>query len=120
MARILLAEDEQQSRDLVRRALEGDGHAVTVMASGIEALDRLTSGPADFDVLVSDINMPGLDGVELAGQALRVCPGLALVLMSGFVEQLERSKSLATTRIAVVAKPFTLEQMRATVRSVLA
>ena len=119
MARILLADDEPASRDLVKRALESDGHSVSVTAGGLEALERLTQNPADFDVLVSDVNMPGLDGMELAAGALGLNPELRLVLMSGFVELLDRAKGLKTTRLATVSKPFTLEQMRLLVRKVL-
>ena len=120
MARILLADDEPATRDLVRRALETEGHTVTAMAGGGEALDRLKAGAADFDVLVSDVNMPGIDGIELASRALALNPGLGLVLMSGFVEQLERAKGLGTKQLALVSKPFTLDQMRAKVREILA
>ena len=120
MARILLADDESASRDLVRRALEADGHHVSVMAGGLEALERLKQNPSDFDVLVSDVNMPSLDGMELAAKALGLNPDLGLVLMSGFVEQLDRAKSLKTNRIVTVSKPFTLDQIRGVVRNVLA
>ena len=120
MARILLADDEPATCDLVRRALETDGHTVAVMAGGQEALDRLKAGTTDFDVLVSDVNMPGMDGIELASRALALNPGLGLVLMSGFVEQLERAKGLGTRKLALVSKPFSLDQMRTKVREILA
>lgn len=120
MARILLADDEAASRELVARALETDGHSVTTTASGHEALDHLIKAATPFDALVTDINMPGMDGLELAAKAIAHQPGLGIVLMSGFVEQLERAKSLNTKRFGVLAKPFTLENMRAHVRNVLA
>ena len=120
MARILLADDEPATSDMVRRALEADGHRVTVMAGGPEALDRLMQSAADFDLLVSDVNMPGLDGIELARRALALNPGLGLVLMSGLVEHLDRAKGLASVRLETLPKPFTLDQIRAKVRGVLA
>jgi CheY-like chemotaxis protein len=120
MARILLADDEAASRDLVRLALEADGHVVACMSGGTEALERLTQGPQAFDLIVTDVNMPGMDGIELARQALTLNNGLGVVLMSGFVEQLERARQLDAIRVGVIAKPFTLDQMRATVRRVLA
>ena len=119
MARILLADDEPATCETVRRALEADGHAVSVMGSGSEALERLEQGE-NFDVLVSDINMPGIDGIELAHRALQLNSGLRLVLMSGLVEHLDRARGLATARLVTVPKPFTLEQMRTKVRAVLA
>jgi CheY-like chemotaxis protein len=119
MAHILLADDDSATRDLVRRALESDGHELTVTQDGTEALEALTS-EASFDALVSDVHMPGLDGISLARHALASRPGLALLLMSGFAEELERAKALAAPRLGVLMKPFTLEQIRAAVRTLLA
>ena len=119
MARILLTDDEAGTRDLVRRALEADGHGVVVMDSGTEALARLALEPHGFELVVTDVNMPGLDGLELAQHAQALNPGLAIVLMSGLVEQLERAKALKAHNYFTIAKPFTLEQMRALVRTAL-
>ncbi len=119
MAHILLADDEQATRDLVRRALELDGHAVTAMASGSEALEFLLAQPAAFDVLVSDVQMPGIDGIALAQQAITACPQIGVLLMSGFVEQLERGRQIKARKIHVVTKPFTLETVRGLVKDLL-
>jgi CheY-like chemotaxis protein len=119
MARIILTDDEPATRDLVSRALLIDGHTVSVMTSGVEALDHLRRNAGDVDILVTDVNMPGMDGFELATHALALQPKLAVVMMSGFIEQLERANELHTTRIAIVAKPFTLEDIRTKVRDVM-
>lgn len=119
MARILLAEDEAATRDLVRRALEADGHSVEVMEGGADALERLGQGPDQFQLLISDVNMPGMDGFELANKARALNSGLAVVFMSGLVEHLERAKSLTGERYFTLSKPFSLEQVRATVRAAL-
>lgn len=119
MARILLADDDQATRDLVKRALESDGHVVDLTQDGVEALETLTSGAATFDVLVSDVHMPGLDGIALARHAIDAKPGLKLLLMSGFAEELERAQALKSTGLGVIMKPFTLEQIRAAVRKLL-
>ena len=97
MARILLADDDAATRDLVRRALEADGHKVTVTQDGSEALDRITGGEA-FDVLVSDVNMPGLDGLSLAERAANALPGIGVLLMSGFAEQLDKERAAGKLR----------------------
>ena len=119
MARILLADDEAASRDLVRRALEADGHTVQVAENGTEANEQLGAATHHFDLLVTDVNMPGMDGLELASKARASYPAMRIVLMSGLVEQLERASTLKTHLFYTIAKPFTLEQMRVLVRKVL-
>ena len=120
MARILIADDEPATLDLMRRALEADGHAVATAGTGTEALETLRLDPAAFDALVTDVNMPGLDGIELIRGAEALNPKLALILISGYVEQLSHAKTHLPPRLATMPKPFTLEQIRAKVRSVLA
>ena len=119
MARILLADDDAAVRDLVKRALISEGHNVHVTQDGLEALDYLTMHPVDIDVLVTDVDMPGLDGLSLAEKALQLKPKLGIVLMSGFSDQLDRAKALKAHRLASISKPFTLEQIKTMVRSVL-
>jgi two-component system, cell cycle response regulator CpdR len=118
MARILLADDDAATRDLVRRALEADGHSVHVTQDGSEALECV-EGSQKFDVLVSDVEMPLLDGVALAQRALKQ-PNLRVLLMSGFAEQLDRAKALKSSQVAILSKPFSLEDVRASVRKLLA
>ena len=118
MARILLADDDGATRDLVRRALEADGHSVFVTQDGVEALEHLVGG-GGFDVLVSDVNMPGLDGISLAERAAAALPGIAILLMSGFPEQLDKARGIRVARIGTLSKPFTLEQAKAAVRGIV-
>jgi two-component system cell cycle response regulator CpdR len=120
MARILLADDDSSTRDLVRRALETDGHSVVVTQDGNEALERLKQDGAAFDVLVTDVEMPMLDGIALAERAFALQPKVRVLLMSGFTEQLDRAKELKGAHVGVVSKPFTLEQVRERVRKLRA
>jgi CheY-like chemotaxis protein len=118
MALILLADDDAATRDLVKRALEADGHTVSVTHDGLEAAERLAGGES-FDVLVTDVAMPGLDGIALAGRAIASRPGLRIVLMSGLSEQLDKARTLKAARLATLSKPFSLDQARTAVRSVM-
>jgi CheY-like chemotaxis protein len=119
MASILLADDDASVRELVRRALTQDGHTVTVTEDGAEALQHLSAHAASIDVVVSDVNMPQIDGVTLAQKAVAIKPSIAVVLMSGFSEQLDRASAIKAGKLAVISKPFTLEQIKSKVRAVL-
>jgi CheY-like chemotaxis protein len=119
MANILLADDDAAVRDLVRRALVSEGHTVHVTQDGGEALDHLTAHSAAIDLLVTDVDMPQLDGISLAEKALELKPALGIVLMSGFSDQLDRARALNATRLASISKPFSLEQIKLMVRSVI-
>jgi CheY-like chemotaxis protein len=119
MASILLADDDAATRDLVQRALALDGHRVIVTQDGAEALERLQASGASIDLLISDVQMPGLDGIELAERGLAAQSKLRIVLMSGFAGELERAEHLKGKISRVITKPFTLEQVRAAVREAL-
>ena len=119
MARILLADDDATARDLVRRALESGGHSVTVTQDGLEALETLDGAAAAFDLLVTDVHMPGMDGLALAERATRAAPHLGVVMMSGFPEELAKAKAMGFKKLSVLSKPFTLEQVKSAVRSLL-
>jgi CheY-like chemotaxis protein len=120
MAQILLADDDKATRDLVKRALETDGHKVELTQDGTEALEKLTASPDTIDVLVSDVHMPGMDGIDLARSAIEIAPRLRLLLMSGFAEELERAQGLKSPHLGVIIKPFTLDQIRSAVRALIA
>lgn len=117
MATVLLADDDRGALDLVRRALETDGHDVSTVEDGNEALSLLQS--TAFDVLVADIAMPGLDGIELARRALAQRSDLALVLMSGSQELLDKARSVGGAKARFVSKPFPIDRIRAEVRAAL-
>jgi CheY-like chemotaxis protein len=118
MARILIAEDEEALRGFVRRALADVGHEVTVAADGAEAIDLLARGT--FDLLLTDIKMPVMDGIALALAAARDHPDLVIVLMTGYADQRERAHGLDALIHDVITKPFTLAEIRLAVASALA
>jgi two-component system, cell cycle response regulator CpdR len=119
MARILLADDEEPVRGFLKRGLEIDGHHVTTAIDGADALDRLTEAQGAFDLLLTDIRMPIMDGIALALAAKRDYPDLTILLMTGFADQRERAKGLQAIVADVLTKPFSLADLRATVARVL-
>jgi CheY-like chemotaxis protein len=120
VARILIAEDEEPLRRLVMRALVQAGHEVVEAADGAEALELLGREDGRFDLLLSDIRMPLIDGIALALAAARDYPALAIVLMTAYAEQRERLGELEARIHDVVAKPFTLAEIKVAVTDALA
>ena len=118
MARIMLVDDDVGTLDTMRRALELDGHQITVSSDGAEALSRLAAeGP--FGALVTDVELPGLDGLTLAKEARTALPGIRIIVVSGHAEALEKVAGLGIPGARCVAKPFTIERIRAEVRAAL-
>lgn len=120
MARILLTEDDDSVRTFVKRALELDGHEITEAEDGGIALEILSEQHGAFDLLLSDIMMPVMDGIALALAVARDFPGLTILLMTGFADQRERAFGLDALVSDVVSKPFTLSEIRAAVGRTLA
>jgi two-component system, cell cycle response regulator CpdR len=119
MARILLVDDEPSVRAPLVRALAMDGHQAEEASDGAEALERLTSDEDVFDLLISDIRMPIMDGIALALAIGAQKPGFPIILMTGYAEQRERARELDGLVEDVLSKPFPLAEFRAAVRLVL-
>jgi two-component system, cell cycle response regulator CpdR len=120
MARILIAEDEETLCAMCARALAMDGHTVKTAADGSEALDVLTREDGGFDLLLTDVRMPIMDGIALALTAARDFPDMTILLMTGYADQRERAHGLDALIHDVITKPFTLAVLRATVNEALA
>ncbi len=118
MARILVAEDEEQIRGLVARALLESGHDVVTAADGGAALDALGRG-GQFDLLLADIKMPVMDGIALALATARDHPKVTILLMTGYADQRERAHGLNALIHDVIAKPLSVAGIREAVTSAL-
>jgi DNA-binding response OmpR family regulator len=122
MARILLAEDEAAVREFITRALRGVGHVVDAVGDGSDALMRLSEARANgatYDLLLTDILMPVMDGISLALSASRDAPGLLIVLMTGYSDQRERTYGLEAIIQDILLKPFTLDELVARIDKIL-
>ena len=120
MARVLIADDEDSMRSLVARAIAMDGHEIVTAADGAEALDILNSDESGFDLLLTDIKMPIMDGIALALSATRDFPTLTILLMTGFADQRERASGLNAIVHDVITKPFSVADIRTAVAGALA
>ena len=120
MARILVAEDDDGVRRLVERALRLEGHDVTAVSDGEMAFETLAAERGDFDLLLSDIRMPAMTGIELAHRAAAAWPDVTILLMTGFAEMREAAEDLTRIIAGVLDKPFALIELRRAVVSALA
>jgi two-component system cell cycle response regulator CpdR len=120
MPRILIADDEDSMRALVARAIGMDGHDIVTAQDGAEALEILIREEGAFDLLLTDIQMPVMDGIALALSAARDFPRLTILLMTGFADQRERASNLNAIAHDVIIKPFSVADIRAAVADALA
>ena len=103
----------------VARAVAMDGHETVTAEDGAEALEILIREAGAFDLLLTDIQMPVMDGIALALAAARDFPDLTIILMTGFADQRERAHGLNAIVHDVVTKPFSVADIRAAVAAAL-
>ena len=118
MIRILLAEDEDAMRTYLGRALENAGYEVVAVDRGTEALPLLES--EHFDLLLSDIVMPEMDGIALAQRAQAVDPAPKVMFITGFAAVALNADSQAPKDAKVLSKPFHLRDLVNEVNKLLA
>jgi len=119
MARIILADDDAAMRDLLRHALETDGHMLNVFSDGGEALAAYGDQHEEIDLVITDIDMPVLDGIGFARKIVETAPDTPIIMMSALDAELERAAAIGGARVEVMSKPFTLEEFRAVVAKML-
>ena len=119
MARILLVEDDLSVRSFVARALELDSHTVITAEDGEMGLKVFLADPRGFDLVLTDIQMPHMDGIEMSAAVARNAPSQKILMMTGYANQRERAAGVEAIVIDVVQKPFTLPEIRRQVSSAL-
>ncbi|ACI91904.1 response regulator receiver protein [Afipia carboxidovorans OM5] len=119
MAKILIVDDEESMRLLVARAITMDGHEIATAQDGAEALDLVVRANGAFDLLLTDIKMPVMDGIALSLAVARDYPRLTILLMTGFADQRERASGLEAIVHDVVTKPFAIADIRTAVAEAL-
>ena len=109
MARILLAADDEDLRRFLVNALEKAGHAVTSFGEGASAFEEIKQ--VTFDLLLTDIVMPEMDGIELARRAAELDPALKIMFITGFAAVALNPDSKAPKDAKVLSKPFHLRDL---------
>jgi two-component system, cell cycle sensor histidine kinase and response regulator CckA len=113
---ILLVDDDDSVRAYIRSALERSGFVVHEASSGASALETAAKpGPA-IELLITDVNMPGMDGAALAREINQLIPAIPVLFISGLRE---REAAVVTSRHAFLAKPFTPKQLKEAVESLI-
>ncbi|HXB02107.1 MAG TPA: response regulator, partial [Opitutaceae bacterium] len=108
-ARILLVDDEDAVSSLVCEILQFHGHQVTTLANGRLAWEKLSAAPGTFNVLILDLNMPGLNGLELARRARDLPFDGLIFVMSGRLSETDRAEFQRLRVDRIIEKPFTLD-----------
>lgn len=117
MARVLVVEDDEAVRDFVCRVLSMHGHSLLTAHDGAEAVEQMNAH--HFDLLISDIAMPVMDGISLALKVRATRPHVPIILMTGFANERQRAHNLSLLIEGLLSKPFTMEQLLAEVGKAL-
>jgi PAS domain S-box-containing protein len=117
--RILFIDDEPALVSMGKEFLERLGYDVVAETSGREALALFTSQPAFFDLVITDMTMPGMTGEQLAKELRRIRPEIPIILCSGYSPSLNEEEAKAIGICAFLMKPFVLRELGETVRIVL-
>jgi PAS domain S-box-containing protein len=118
--RILFVDDELMLAELGQELLESLGYTVTVTLNGLEALKLFRSAPQEFDLVITDMTMPGLTGKELARELMAVRPDIPIILCTGFSEQINEKQAKETGIRGYVMKPYATNSLNKTIRKLLA
>jgi CheY-like chemotaxis protein len=118
--RVLLVDDEEMVVLTARRLLERLGYVVTAYASSAAALAAFSAAPERFDIVVSDLTMPGLTGTELSEAVRRARPDVPIVLATGHLEQLDLERAQALGVSEMLPKPFDTQLLARAMRRALA
>lgn len=117
MARVLLAEDESTVREFVSRALTLHGHSVLEAHDGAQAVELMNQH--HFDLLLTDIVMPIMDGITLALKVRDTRPNVPIILMTGYANESQRAHNLSVLIEELLSKPFNKDQLMAAVNKAL-
>ncbi|HPF07020.1 MAG TPA: response regulator [Spirochaetota bacterium] len=110
-ALILLVDDEEMLTEVNGSILETLGYSVTACSSGAEALRIFSDKPEAVDLVITDMTMPGMTGLDLASEIKKIKPGIPVILCTGFSEQLTKEKAEETGICDIVMKPFTAAEL---------
>lgn len=115
---VLVVDDHEATRQTIARMLEAGGFAVRTARSGPEALEMLASGRDEIDLVLSDVTMPGMTGIDLSYHIRDQYPEMPVAIVSGDVSELERS-IIGRAEVPFIKKPFHAESLYSAVREAM-
>jgi CheY-like chemotaxis protein len=118
-ARILYLDDEEPLVFIMKRMLERLGHQVAGFTSADAALAEFGAAPASFHLVLSDMSMPGMSGIDFATAVLKVRPETLVVIASGYMDPKDAERAKAVGVRDCIRKPNTLDEMRQMVTALL-
>ena len=117
--RIMVVDDEKSTADVMRKLLERLGYDVKRLLSSVDALETFRNNPDVFDLVLTDMTMPGLSGDALARKIMAVRSDTPVILCTGFNDKIDEKKAKEFGISAFIMKPVTLSDMAKTIREVL-
>ncbi|WP_022853529.1 response regulator [Thermodesulfatator atlanticus] len=115
VVKILVAEDEKPFRILLFEELQDENRIVKTAADGIEALNLLKE--EEFDLLITDLKMPGMEGIELLKEAKKIRPGILVIVITGYASLDSAIEALKEGAYDYIRKPFSLEELKVSVNN---
>jgi CheY-like chemotaxis protein len=116
---VLLVEDDDQARELIRTILSQQGYLVLAAASGVEAVDIARKHPGRVDLLLSDMLLPEMSGYDTAQQVRSIHPDVPVLFISGYIEGDIVEKALADLNASFLDKPFSPSDLTTKIRSLV-
>ena len=117
---VLVVDDEEDLRDIMRRMLERRGFDTLVAGDSQQAITTCQNHPGEIDLLVTDLGLPGASGGELSRTATELRPGMRVVYISGLPKDIAVADGLVGADASLIKKPFTSEVLVDTLRTALA
>jgi CheY-like chemotaxis protein len=116
---VLLVEDEKVLLNIVKKMLERLGYRVVPKANGMEALETFRADPQAFDVVITDLTMPGMTGIQLARELIKIEPEIPIIICTGFNEGINREHLCNLGMQGFIMKPYSSEKLNLAIRDVL-
>lgn len=117
--RILLVDDDEQIARMEKQMLERLGYRVAIQTSSLKALERFRSEPERFDLVITDMTMPNMTGIELSKELFEIRPNIPIIMCSGFSEKINGDKAADLNISSYIMKPITMRELDQNIRKAL-